>query len=192
MKTRKIILAVAVLGIFTFFGMDVFEKEKLLKEGELVYFDTRSRDPRSLMQGDYMRLNYNIERDIENALALDTNYNKHQGVVVISPDSQRVARFVRLHHEGQPLHDSEMIVRFKNHKNRPRVGATSYLFEETTAECFSTTRYIAMRIDKNGNGLLTGLHDWDFCRLVETDSATYNAWLRKHKLPPPRPVNAID
>lgn len=187
MKTRKIIMAVVVLGIFVFFGFDVLQKEKLLKNGRLVYFDSRSRDPRSLMQGDYMRLNYNIERDINEALN-DTIAAAACGeLAVISPDSDQVARFVRLYKPGQPLHDTEMIYRFKLRGKWALAGPKSYMFEETTAECFSTARYIAMRVDKEGNALLTGLHDWDFCRLHEMDTATYRLWINGHKPEPPPP-----
>jgi len=61
MKNKKNIIIIAVfvlIGIF--FVKAVLQKEKTIKEGQFVLLELAPVDPRSLMQGDYMSLNYAI------------------------------------------------------------------------------------------------------------------------------------
>ncbi|TND08624.1 MAG: hypothetical protein FD123_2128 [Bacteroidetes bacterium] len=187
MIIRKILFALCVTGTLVFFSMDMKKKEDVIQNGRLVYFDMRQRDPRSLMQGDYMHLNYGME----NNMRRDNVTLSPEGYVVIWLDSNRVARFIRVQDQPEPLHDTELVVKYRTRKNffgaDPVLGPASFFFEEEKAECFSTARYIEMRVDENGTAILTGLADWDFCRLHEQDSASYHHWLENHPPPPPPP-----
>ena len=59
------IIAVVVLGVVNF---EIYKKEQLLAEGMTVFLELMPRDPRSIMQGDYMVLRYNIARSFFNDL----------------------------------------------------------------------------------------------------------------------------
>lgn len=61
MKNKKnIIILVVFVLIGIFFVKAVLQKEKTIKEGQFVLLELAPVDPRSLMQGDYMSLNYAI------------------------------------------------------------------------------------------------------------------------------------
>lgn len=54
-----LIIAVIVLALVNF---EIYQKEQLLAEGTTVLLELAPRDPRSIMQGDYMVLRYHIAR----------------------------------------------------------------------------------------------------------------------------------
>lgn len=61
-KTTIIIIATLVV-VLLLFVKAVMNKENTIKEGKLVLLELAPVDPRSLMQGDYMELNYAITRE---------------------------------------------------------------------------------------------------------------------------------
>lgn len=61
-KTAIIIVATLVV-VLLLFVKAVWDKESTIKEGKLVLLELAPVDPRSLMQGDYMQLNYAITRE---------------------------------------------------------------------------------------------------------------------------------
>ena len=48
------------LGLLAMINWDIVKREAWLAEGEVVRLELAPVDPRSLMQGDYMTLNYQI------------------------------------------------------------------------------------------------------------------------------------
>lgn len=185
MIIRKIIFALCVIGTLVFFSMDSRKKEDIIANGTLMYFEMAQRDPRSLMQGDYMRLNYRLTAETEGT-------NNHEipadGYAVVSLDKNKVAWLVRVQDKREGLNDSEHVVHYYTERSRPRLGPSSYFFEEGKADCFSTARYAGMRVNKEGNLVLVGLYDWDFCHLVERDSASYAQWIAHHPVNPNPPA----
>ena len=56
--------ALAILALVNF---SIYQQEQQLANGDIVVFDLAPVDPRSLMQGDYMALNYQITNQIDQA-----------------------------------------------------------------------------------------------------------------------------
>ena len=59
-KYSRILIIVNLILLLGYFNWSVYKKEQILKDGRLVLLQLVPVDPRSLMQGDYMRLNYHI------------------------------------------------------------------------------------------------------------------------------------
>lgn len=57
-KYSRILIIVNLILLLGYFNWSVYQKEQTLKDGQLVLLQLAPVDPRSLMQGDYMRLNY--------------------------------------------------------------------------------------------------------------------------------------
>ena len=57
-KYSSILIIANLVLLLVYFNWSVYQKEQTLKEGQLVLLQLAPVDPRSLMQGDYMRLNY--------------------------------------------------------------------------------------------------------------------------------------
>ena len=57
-KNYKTVLAVNLVLVLLFFAFSVVQKETLIGKGTEVLLRLAPVDPRSMMQGDYMALNY--------------------------------------------------------------------------------------------------------------------------------------
>ena len=57
-KYSRILIIANLILLLGYFNWSVYQKEQTLKDGQLVLLQLAPVDPRSLMQGDYMRLNY--------------------------------------------------------------------------------------------------------------------------------------
>ena len=131
----------------------IVQKERLLASGDTVLLELAPVDPRSLIQGDYMRLNYSITRPIE------TQFNwPRDGAIVVTLDAQGVATFVR-HHESQPLQPGERLLRYRKRDRRVRVATDAFYFEEGSAARYVRARYGELKVDSEGNSVLVGMRD---------------------------------
>jgi len=148
-----IIIILNLLGLLTFFNYSITAKEQLLKDGQLILLELAPVDPRSLMQGDYMQLRYQ--------LATDHNGDSipKRGFVVINLDTNKVASFVRFQIGTVPLSKNEIIIEYNFYNYRVNIGAESYFFQEGKAAQYDSARYGAIRVNKNGNSILIGLYN---------------------------------
>ena len=140
----------------------VAHKEHILATGRPVYLDLAPRDPRSLMQGDYMVLRYAMAGDV---VALHPARGK--GALEVSMDERGVASLVRLD-RGQPLAAGEQRLRFHylpGGDPRVRIGAESFFFEEGTADVYAAARYGKLVVDAAGRSVLVGLAGEDLTPL---------------------------
>ena len=62
--TRQLALLLSGLAIVAGINATVWRYERAMSSGEVVLLRLAPVDPRSLMQGDYMRLNYEIAREL--------------------------------------------------------------------------------------------------------------------------------
>jgi uncharacterized membrane-anchored protein len=141
-------LAVVLAGVL----FNVWRKEQVLAHGRVVLLELAPVDPRSLMQGDYMQLNYAMSRALADARQ-DWPRNGH---LVLTQDAQGVARFVR-RHADEPLAPGELLLRYRIRGNALRLGAESFLFQEGHAERYARARYGELRVEPDGDSVLAGL-----------------------------------
>ena len=164
MKRYKWILILGnLLLLLAYFNWSVFKKEQTLKEGKLVLFRLAPVDPRSLMQGDYMLLNYETANISELYPGDSLELIPPQGYAVVSLDSNGVATIVRLQPTLGELRTGELLIKY--HKERydmPKLGAESFFFEEGQGEIYEKAEYGGLRVDEEGNSILVGLYDEDF------------------------------
>lgn len=161
-KYRNLLILVNLIGIVFFFILAVQSKEKTLKEGTLVLLELAPVDPRSLMQGDYMRLNYAISNS--NPISVfesETQEISKRGFVVLTLDSLGVGQRVRLQETFTPIEANELAIKYFKPDWRINIGAESYFFQEGQAEKFEAAKYGGLRVDEKGNSILIGLYDAD-------------------------------
>ncbi len=161
MKSKTWIIALNLILFLGYFGYSIQNKEHVLSEGEKVLLKLAPVDPRSLIQGDYMVLNYAISNEMRKLK------DKKGSYLVISKDDSNIGTFKRIQEGEEPLSENEYLLKFKNGKwNRIRIGAESYFFQEGKAEHFEDAVYGCLRIDKHGNTVLEGLYSEDL-KLLE-------------------------
>lgn len=149
---KKALFIIVSLGIFAVFNYAIYEKEQVKTNGETVLLELAPVDPRSLMQGDYMRLRYAIERN------QSYKADKKRGYMVVSLDSDKVATFSRFDN-GEPLAPNEKLLHFHNQYGNLRIVPDSFMFQEGHAKFYQTAKYGVFKFDNSGNHLLVGLAD---------------------------------
>jgi uncharacterized membrane-anchored protein len=90
MKLERTLLLVAALLVLGLINHAIWQKEQLLANGDIVRLKLAPVDPRSLMQGDYMRLDFEVARAVR-------NNPKDDGLLVVALDASRVASLRRIH-----------------------------------------------------------------------------------------------
>jgi uncharacterized membrane-anchored protein len=156
-KKYKIVLAANLILVLAFFAFSVIQKETLIGKGTEILLRLAPVDPRSLMQGDYMALDFEVTRKI--------SYDSKSGYVVVKVGDDRVAEFVRIQ-DGKGVNNGEFIIRYKRHNGRLTIGADNYFFQEGSAKKFENAKYGLLKVDSDGNSILVGLCDKDG-RLIE-------------------------
>jgi uncharacterized membrane-anchored protein len=132
----------------------IVQKERLLSGGTTVLVELAPVDPRSLIQGDYMRLDYAIAREI----GRDRGWPR-DGQIVVTLGDDSVASLVRRHESGTPLRPGERLLRYRARNGALRIGTDAYYFQEGRARRYERARYGELRVDDSGNSVLVGLRD---------------------------------
>ncbi|HHQ4682267.1 TPA: GDYXXLXY domain-containing protein [Aeromonas veronii] len=155
--TRQLALLLSGLAILAGINATVWRYEHAMSSGEVVLLRLAPVDPRSLMQGDYMRLNYEIARELTSRDARATQ-NKGSDTLVIRLDAHQVATLVA---DGKPdrLASDERLLQVHQSERQWQIGPDAYFFEEGTGELYEAARYGEFRLQADGKTLLVGLRD---------------------------------
>ncbi|MEH0157200.1 GDYXXLXY domain-containing protein [Limibacter armeniacum] len=154
-KYKEAVILLNLVVLILFFNYSIVEKENILEDGELILLELAPVDPRSLMQGDYMRLNYKMSNDLGEDELLKRGY------CVVKLDQNGVAERVRLQESVEPVGEGEYLIKYTEGewRNRINIGASSFFFQEGEASKYDQAKYGGLRVDKKGNSVLTGLYD---------------------------------
>jgi len=162
MKIRKIIFIITAIVVFAVLNVLILQKERILEKGKTVLLQLAPRDPRSLIQGDYMALRYRIAR----GPAVEAVKKKAwTGRIVIRLDKNNVGQFVRVYN-GETLGPGEWLLKYRR-RGGLRLGAESFFFQEGHATHYSRARFGELNVSKSGESILVGLRDEKFQRLKE-------------------------
>ncbi|RRA93056.1 GDYXXLXY domain-containing protein [Aeromonas veronii] len=155
--TRRLALLLSGLAILAGINATVWRYERAMSSGEVVLLRLAPVDPRSLMQGDYMRLNYEIARELTSRDARATQ-DKGSDTLVIRLDAHQVATLVA---DGKPdrLASDERLLQVHQSERQWQIGPDAYFFEEGTGEQYEAARYGEFRLQADGKTLLVGLRD---------------------------------
>ena len=134
----------------------VAQKEYVLRRGEQVFLMLEPVDPRSLIEGDYMRLSYAVSNEVHRGNADPPG----DGRLVLALDAQRRASFARFD-DGGPLGPNEVRIRYRRRRGFVRIGSDAYYFQEGQREVYATAKYGEVRLTGSGDAVLVGLRDAD-------------------------------
>lgn len=171
--TRRHLILVGLLPALLVPAGLVAQKELVLRHGEQVFLRLAPVDPRSLIEGDYMRLSYAITNEVfdaerPSALGGGTSHppppRADDGHLVLALDDRRVARFLRVD-DGSPLSPGEVRIRYRRRHGRVRIGTDAFYFQEGHAERYEAATYGEVRLTRSGDAVLVGLRDQDLVAL---------------------------
>ncbi|MBM3617492.1 MAG: GDYXXLXY domain-containing protein [Alphaproteobacteria bacterium] len=149
---RNLIVFLLGLGVFAGLNYAIYEKEAVLAHGETMLVELAPVDPRSLMQGDYMRLGFALTRDLK---APKEHANSH---VVLQKDAEGIARFIRFD-DGTPLTAGQMKLPYHARHGSITLRPDSFLFQEGLRERYQAAKYGIFAYDAKGKAVLAGLAD---------------------------------
>lgn len=152
--TRILLLAGAAL-VFGSVNWQVLTKERLRTSGQAVYLHLTPVDPRSLMQGDYMALNFAVAGEIGASVNPE---QRSSGVAVLQLDPRRIGHFARLD-TGGPLNANELRFRFRIRNGAVWLGTNAFFFEEGESQRYRNARFGEFRVNTDGEAMLVGLRD---------------------------------
>lgn len=154
-------LLVTLLAIVGFLYA-IYEKEEIIANGDIVYIALAPVDPRSLMQGDYMRLGYAIEqRKIVDSDIAKTSYLK------LSLDEKRVAHLQSDVVTNKIKTNGDILFKYHAIGNRADIEPSSFLFQQGLRKLYSKARYGIFKIDQDQH-LLVGLADENLVEIKPT------------------------
>ncbi|MBL8383963.1 MAG: GDYXXLXY domain-containing protein [Burkholderiales bacterium] len=154
-------MAAGLVLVLAAVNLSVRQKEALVATGTPVLLRLAPVDPRSLMQGDYMRLDYALLRD----LPPEIEAGPRTMTVRLTLDAAGVATRLAPAEGAQPAAgEAHMIVR-RVGERRWRLGSDAWFFQEGTAEVYAGARYGEYRTDAAGESVLVGLRDEHRARL---------------------------
>lgn len=146
-------------------GWGVWSNERILADGRIVLLELAPVDPRSLMQGDYMALNYALNADLRQ------DKSRADAYAVVRLDARKVAKLVRTQAEhpsaAKPLADDELIIRYRVRRNQVQIATNAFFFQEGRGPEYETARYGEFRVGSNGEPRLTAMLDAQLKRLGE-------------------------
>ena len=147
-----IVLSVLVLVVLNY---GIYKKEQIKKNGEIILLELAPVDPRSLIQGDCMRLRYAVERS---ALVKELPVYQKRGYMVIRPDKNKIAQFVRFQNK-KALAKGERLLRFHKKYGMVKIVPDSFMFQEGHAKYYREAKYGIFKFNDSGKYLLVGLAD---------------------------------
>lgn len=158
---RRALFWLGLVLVLAVVNGQILAKQRILDRGTVMLLPLAPVDPRSLMQGDYMRLRYAdpVPQEVE---------LPERGVLVVSLNDRAVT-FRRLD-DGRPLAPDEHRLAFRQSERqswwaRERrdilFAANSFLFQEGLADTYAQARFAILKVAEDGTALLTGLADAD-------------------------------
>lgn len=160
--SAAVTLATALLAI-GLVQWDVQRKEQVIAQGQKVFVALAPVDPRSLMQGDYMTLNFRLPpavREQLDAMAkTDLSTTQH---ALAQLDARDVATLVRLTAANEALPSGTVSLPLRYLKGRWTLVTDAWFFPEGQGPHFASARFGEFRVLPDGRALLVGLADGAF------------------------------
>jgi uncharacterized membrane-anchored protein len=152
---RKGIVILAGLIILALANYSIHSRERLLTEGSVVLLQLAPLDPRSLMQGDYMALRFQVANDLRSRVAEESLRDGH---IVLTLDERRIGTFARVD-DGMPLAANEAKMRYRMRDKQIKFATNAFFFQEGDAQLYNKARYGEFRVGDDGDSILTSMRD---------------------------------
>jgi uncharacterized membrane-anchored protein/uncharacterized membrane protein len=145
---------VAIAGLA---GWSIFDKERILRDGRMVMLKIAPVDPRSLLQGDYMTLAFDLP---ERRASMHARQPAGpQPVAVGTVGSDQVVTLTRIVLKRPALAQGEIVIALSVKNGNYVVGSDAWFFKEGDGDRWTAARYGIFRVTSDGTALLAGLAD---------------------------------
>jgi uncharacterized membrane-anchored protein len=161
--TERIAVVILIVVLLLVNG-SIASKERHLANGRIIYLSLAPRDPRSLMQGDYMALRFTMAGEVYENLPKTSEGRWHRdvdaadGFAVITVDDRGVGTFKSIY-TNQPLAGNELLMRYRIRRGEVKFATNAFFFQEGQGNVYDAARFGQFRVDGKGELLLTALAD---------------------------------
>lgn len=165
---KKLYFSAWVGLVLMVMNVAIWQKQQILNNGETVLLKLAPVDPRSLMQGDYMLLRYEIEQQLPN---IDELQHRKIHAAIIKANEQGIAEFVRLD-DGSALASGEKRIKLHPANFFPRIKPAHFFFQEGQAKYYEKAEYgiFTFANDNPKSYLLSGLADKNLQKMMPPES----------------------
>lgn len=151
MKYTRPLIAIGLVLVLGAVNGSIWSKERIKASGAVVYLDLAPLDPRSIMQGDYMALRFQLAQEIQRQVKAEGREGEVR-LADVTLDDRRIARLAQ---EGTP---GALKIRYRIRKGAVWLGTNAFFFEEGSDQRFAPARYGEFRVDPGtGEAVLIGL-----------------------------------
>jgi uncharacterized membrane-anchored protein len=151
------LIALGGLAIAGLAGWSIWDKERILRDGRMVMLRIVPVDPRSLLQGDYMTLAFELPERRASPSARQPGGPQPVAVGTVGPD--QVVRMTEIVTKRPALAPDQIAIALSIKNGAYVVGSDAWFFKEGEAKRFSGARYGIFRVTPDGTALLAGLAD---------------------------------
>lgn len=141
-------IALTALAVLAVANIGIWQKETLIAEGRPVFIELAPVDPRSLMQGDFMRLAFRLPPTPAGAAGRIRAVGKI--------DAKGIVTLHKLD-TGAPLAKDEIAIELTPRAGAWTVVTNAWYFKEGEAARFERAKYGEFRVNAQGRALLVGL-----------------------------------
>lgn len=142
----------------------IWQKQALIAQGRPVFLALAPVDPRSLLQGDYMRLNFGPAGLDDSPLLQSPGSTRPKAVARI--DARGVAIVQRGQRPDRALAADELLIELTPKDGRWMLVTDAWFFREGDGERWALARFGEFRVLPDGRALLVGMADADLKPIV--------------------------
>lgn len=155
---RKLAVWLVGISILVAVNYAIWQKEQLLTHGKTVILALAPVDPRSLMQGDYMRLRFQAEQDMQRFLPNKKENPVADGYVFVSLNEQHIGEVQGVVSElPSTLTANQWPLRYRIRAGELRFATNAFFFQEGHADDYAQARYGEFKVNNDGEMLLANL-----------------------------------
>ena len=155
---RKLAVWLVGISILVAVNYAIWQKEQLLTHGKTVILALAPVDPRSLMQGDYMRLRFQAEQDMQRYLPYKKDSSVADGYVIVSLNEQHIGEVQAVVSElPATLAVNQWPLRYRIRAGELRFATNAFFFQEGHADDYAQARYGEFKVSNDGEMLLANL-----------------------------------
>ncbi|MFG6467831.1 GDYXXLXY domain-containing protein [Roseateles sp. BYS87W] len=141
------------VAVLVALNVGIAQKESLIASGQTVFVPLAPVDPRSLMQGDYMRLNFRPLTELAGPAGGD---GTGASALVLTLDAQQVVQSARWA-TGAPVAPGEVRMNLSRKSGRWLLVTDAWFFKEGEGARWAAARFGEFRVTPDGQALLVGL-----------------------------------
>jgi len=160
LRRSPVLIAIVVALQLGYVGYHAAVSETLLSSGTSIKLAIEPLDPRSILQGDYVRLQYNITTPPDTiAQELEARRSNSRIKVVLQQGTDGIYNFERIYKKGEAITDKEIVINGSTSGWRNiNYGIETYFVPEGTGiETEQNARFAYVMVGKNGDALLEKL-----------------------------------